>query len=84
MADDKGANDGVLKEKVKDRLHPPPSPTSTVRSKALEALVALLASDVETVRLQAAQAILEHTKEPERAAPAAKLAKKLTGGVLGK
>lgn len=66
-----------LKEKLDAELHPPESEDARRERLALEALVALLDSENETTRLQAAQAILARPKAPPAESAATGLIKKL-------
>ena len=84
MSNDAATEKKSLRNKVKDRVKPPPSKASGYRSRALETLAALLGSEDEAIRLQAAQALLVHAKGSEKSRPAADLVKKVVGGPLKK
>lgn len=69
-----------LKEKLDQQLHPPESADARCERLALEALVALLVSESETIRLQATQAVLARPKAPPVTSAATGLIEKLAKG----
>lgn len=66
-----------LTERLDEELHPPESEDARRERLALDALVALLGSESETIRLQAAQAILTRPKAPPAKSAASGLIEKL-------
>ena len=64
MANEEKTGKQGLKERLDEHLHPPESEDARHEKLALEALVSLLGSENETIRLQAAQAILSRPRTP--------------------
>jgi len=77
MANEDKAGKKGLKERLDEDLHPAESADARCERLALEALVSLLGSENETIRLQAAQAILSRPRTPPATSGATEVIEKL-------
>ena len=80
MAKDEKTVKNVVKDRLDEELHPAESEDARYDRLALEALVSLLGSEDETIRLHAAQAILTRSKAPPVPSAATGLIERLAKG----
>jgi hypothetical protein len=67
-----------VEQELQQHLHPPQSKAAQQEERALDTLAALLDSQDETIRLQAAQAILNRTKVTAESSMAGDIVKTIT------